>query len=69
MTVNQLNARVTFTSYYFSWRHLVLHLKLKKYFNSVEYIVIGNYSARYIFKEHLRQKIPRKDMYNLHDKD
>lgn len=65
---------MTFSFYYlritFGWRYTPsLAFKVKKYFNSVDYIVMGNYSARHIFKEHLRQKIPRKDIYNLHDKD
>lgn len=57
MTVNQLNAQMTFTFYYSpitfgqGWGGVSsLAFKVeKKNLNSVDYIVTGNYSARYIF--------------------
>lgn len=71
LTVNQLNAQMTFTFYYLSIALRVWGIPsvALKYFNSVAHIVTGNYLVRYIFKDYLRQAISRKDIYNSHDKD
>lgn len=75
MSDSQLSARMIFIFYYLlitfggGWGAPSLAFKVEKYFNLVDYIVTGNYSARYIFKDCLRQAIPTKDIYNLHDKD